>query len=79
MAISSPPSNAITLRAMPPKARASDAPLSNALDFLDSLHMAGVRLGPAMPEPEALQAAAQEAGISPQQALKAYLAILNYE
>lgn len=79
MATSSPPSNAISFRATPPKAHSSDAPLSNALDFLETLRNQGIALAPVMPEPEALQSAARKAGISPKQALDAYLAILKYE
>lgn len=79
MATSSPPSNAIYSRAMPPKAHSEDAPLSNALDFIDTLRQQGIAFAPAMPEPEALYSAAAQANITPQQALKAYLAILDYE
>jgi len=79
MATSSPPSNAISFRATPPKAHSSGVPLSNALDFLDTLRNEGIALAPIMPEPEALQAAALKVGITPKQALDAYLAILKYE
>jgi len=79
MATSSPPSNAISARAFPPKTQSLDVPLSNALSFIETLSQQGVAFAPAMPEPEALQVAARTAGISPQQALTAYLAILDYE
>lgn len=79
MATSSPPSKAITVRALPPKAHSMDAPLSNALSFVETLQQEGIAFAPAMPEPEALQAAARRANITPRQALAAYLAILEYE
>lgn len=79
MATSSPPSNVISFRAKPPKAHSSDGLLSNTLDFIDSLREQGIAFAPAMPEAEALQAAARKANITPQQALSAYLAILDYE
>jgi len=79
MATSSPPSNAILARALPPKTPTLDVPLSNALSFIETLSQQGIAFAPAMPEPEALQAAARIAGISPQQALNAYLSILDYE
>ncbi|HEY9079622.1 hypothetical protein [Magnetovibrio sp.] len=79
MASSSPPSNAITARAFPPKTQSLDVPLSNALNFIETLSQQGVAFAPAMPEAEALQAAANRAGITPQQALRAYLTILDYE
>ena len=79
MATSSPPSNAILAWAHPPRAHSADVPLSNALNFIETLSQQGVAFAPAMPEPEALQAAARAAGISPQQALNAYLAILDFD
>jgi len=79
MATSSPPSSAIPARAFPPKAHSLDAPLSNALEFIETLSQQGIAFAPAMPEPEALQAAAREAQISPKQALAAYLTILDFE
>lgn len=80
MATSSPPSNAVSAWAMPPKAQDSEgAPLSSALDFIDTLRQQGIAFAPAMPEPESLIAAAQKADITPKQALCAYLAILEYE
>ena len=79
MATSSPPSNAIPYRATPPSARSSDDPFSNALKFIEQVRQEGIAFAPAMPEPEALQAAALKAGITPKQALMAYLAILDYE
>jgi len=79
MATSSPPSNASLALALPPKSQALDVPLSNALSFIETLSQQGVAFAPAMPEPESLQAAAHAANITPQQALKAYLAILDYE
>ena len=79
MATSSPPSNACLAQALPPKSHSLDIPLSNALSFIETLSQQGVAFAPAMPEPEALQAAAHAANITPKQALNAYLAILNYE
>lgn len=79
MATSSPPSKAIMVRALPPKAHSEDVSLSNALSFLEILQQDGIAFAPAMPEPEALVAAAQCANITPKQALTAYLAILDYE
>ncbi len=85
MASSSPPRDAISGWALPPKTHASssDDPFSpsfeNALGLLDEARNAGLVFALAMPEPEALHAAAHKAGITPQQALKAYLTILNYD
>lgn len=86
MASSSPPRDAISPRVLPPKTRPSmDDPFSpspsldHALGFLEQIRDSGLAFAPVMPEPEALQAAALEAGISPRQALAAYLAILKYE
>ncbi|MBL4615693.1 MAG: hypothetical protein JKY27_12575 [Magnetovibrio sp.] len=79
MATSSPPSKAISLWALPPKAHSENAPLSNALSFIETLQQQGVTFAPAMPEPEALQSAARRANITPKQALDAYLAILEFE
>lgn len=81
MATYSPPSKAIS----PPEASSpqvsssSGDSLSSALDFLDQLRDAGLSVAPVMPAPEALQNAALQAGISPKEALTAYLTILNYE
>ena len=77
MATSSPPSKAIVQWATPHRAHSNSVPLSNALDFIESLPEPELVLAPMMPEPEVLQSAAREAGISPQQALTAYLSILN--
>ncbi|MCW8917078.1 MAG: hypothetical protein OQK24_14640 [Magnetovibrio sp.] len=79
MATSSPPSKAVTDWASPPRAHSRDVPLSNALDFLEDLASQGIVVAPRMPEPEALQSAALKAGISPKQALHAYLCILDFE
>lgn len=79
MATSSPPSNAIVSWALPPNAHSSDGPLSNSLRFMEAISQQGIAFAPSMPEAEAIQAAAQKAGISTKQALTAYLAILNYE
>ena len=79
MATSSPPSKAIFNRANAPSARSLDGPFSRALNALDDMAMSNIALGPAMPEAEAIQFAAQKANISPDQALAAYLAILDYE
>lgn len=79
MATSSPPSKAISDWASPPQAHSRDVPLSNALDFLEELANQGIALTPRMPEPEALQSAAIKAGVTPKQALQAYLTILDYE
>ena len=80
MATSSPPSNAIfPTMVNTPQTDVSGDPLSNALNFLEELRNAGLSVAPLMPEPEALQKAAVEAGISHKQALKAYLTILQYD
>lgn len=86
MASSSPPRDAIALRVLPPITRPSmDDPFSpsssfdDALGFLDQVRNAGLAFAPAMPEPEAIQAAALQVGISPKEALTAYLTILNYD
>ena len=86
MASSSPPRDAIFARVLPPKTRPSmDDPfpsspaLESALGFLDQVRNAGLAFAPAMPDPEALKAAALKAGISPKQALQVYLTILDYE
>mgnify|MGYP000492177921 CR=1 FL=1 len=84
MASSSPPRDAIDSWALPPKAHSSGdgsfSPAFNkALGFLDDVRDAGLVFAPAMPEPEAIQAAAIKAGISSKEALTAYLAILNYD
>jgi len=65
-------------RVLPPT-RSSDVSLSNALSFIEDLHQHGLAFAPAMPEPEALEAAARKANITPKQALHAYLSILAYE
>lgn len=83
MASSSPPRDAIQNRALPPRARSMDNSLSpsmtEALDFLQRVHDAGLGFAPLMPDPEALEAAARTAKITPKQALSAYLVILNYD
>ena len=83
MASSSPPRDAIQNRALPPGARSKDGSLSssmtNALDFLQRVHDAGLGFAPLMPESAALEAAARKAGITPKAALTAYLAILNHD
>lgn len=77
MATSSPPSKAITQWATPHRAHSNSAPLSNALAFIESLPEPDYVMAPLTPEPEALKAAAQKAGISPQQALDVYLSLLS--
>ena len=77
MATSSPPSKAISQWATPHRAHSGSVPLSNALNFIESLPEPELVQAPMMPEPEVLQTAAREAGITPQQALNAYLIILN--
>ena len=85
MASSSPPRDAISARVLPPKTRPSmDGPfppssLDEALGFLDQVRDAGLAFAPAMPDPAALQAAALQVGISPREALKVYLTVLQYE
>jgi len=79
MATSSPPSTAILARALPPKAQTLSVPLSNALQFIETISQHGIAFAPAMPEAEALQAAAHNADITPHQALTAYLTILDHE
>lgn len=84
MASSSPPRDAISPRVLPPKTRTSgndpfSPVLDHALGFLEDVRNAGLVFAPAMPEPEAIRAAAKKAGISPKEALTAYLTILNYD
>ena len=84
MASSSPPRDAISPRVLPPKTRPSvgdpfSPAFENALGFLDDVRDAGLTFAPIMPEPHALQAAALQAGITPRQALTAYLTVLKTE
>ncbi len=83
MATSSPPSQGHLVQASPPKA-SSDAdplsnPLRNALNMIEHVQAAGLAFAPQMPEPEALHAAARKAGITPREALIAYLTILHHD
>lgn len=84
MASSSPPRDAIHSRPLPPKARNSgndpfSPSLEQAFGFLDQVRDAGLAFAPAMPDPRALELAALKAGITPKEALTAYLTILNYD
>lgn len=92
MASSSPPPDAISLRVLPPKTRSSmDGPFSpstssgsfssleQALGLLEQVRDAGLVFAPAMPEPGAIKKAATQAGISPKEALKVYLTIVEYD
>lgn len=52
--------------------------LEKALDFMADIEAMGMTVAPAMPEAEALVAAALKVGIPPKDALKVYLTILHY-
>lgn len=54
-------------------------PLEKAFDMLSDLSTHGIALAPAMPNPNVLKKAADQAGISVQDALNVYLTILNHD
>lgn len=83
MATSSPPSDATSPRVTPPKTRSSAGSLfpslADALNLIETVRDAGLVFAPAMPEPQALEAAARQAGVSTKAALTIYLTILKYD
>ena len=79
MASITSPTKAILRRDDAPSPHSPDGPFARALKALEDMSLSNIALGPAMPDPDALMHAARKAGISPDQALAAYLAILDYE
>lgn len=65
----------------PPKAGSDDGSLSprmeSALDFLEGVQKLGLTVSPVIPDDETLNRVAAKAGLSPEDVLAIYLAVLH--